>query len=100
MKRNISLIVGALFALTAAAAAPATAGNDTLVVTTRPQMHCAGCENKIKNKLKFIRGTRKIRTSIPQQTVTVIYDGRKAKAETYAAALREIGYDVQPADKK
>ena len=33
--------------------ANAKSANDTLIVTTTPQMHCANCENKIKNGLRF-----------------------------------------------
>ena len=51
---------------------------DTLVVTTTPEMHCEGCENKIKKNIRFVKGTKKIETSVPQQSVTIIYDGRKA----------------------
>ena len=42
---------------------------DTLVVTTTPEMHCEGCENKIKKNIRFVKGTKKIETSVPNQTV-------------------------------
>ena len=32
---------------------------DTLVVTTTPEMHCEGCENKIKKNIRFVKGTKK-----------------------------------------
>ena len=43
----------------------------TVVFTTTPQMHCAACENKIKNNLRFEKGINSIETSVPYQTVTV-----------------------------
>ena len=46
----------------------------TVVFTTTPQMHCAACENKIKNNLRFEKG---IKTSVPNQTVTVKYNADK-----------------------
>jgi mercuric ion binding protein len=45
-------------------AANAKSVNDTLVVTTTPQMHCANCENKIKNGLRFEKGVKDIFTSV------------------------------------
>ena len=49
----------------------------TLVITTTPQMHCAACENKIKNNLRFEKGIKSIETSVPDQTVTVKYNADK-----------------------
>ena len=80
----------------------ATAGNmlakspaDTLTVTTLPQMHCQKCENKIKSNIRFVKGTKKIETSVDDQRVTIIYDGKKAKYEDYVAAFRKIGYEIK-----
>lgn len=73
---------------------------DTLVVTTTPTMHCQGCENKIKNNVRFVKGTKKIETSVPKQTVTIIHDGRKASYSDYVAAFRKIGYEIKVAEKK
>ena len=68
---------------------------DTLVVTTTPQMHCSGCENKIKQNIRFVKGTKKIITSVPRQEVTLIYDKRKATREDYIAAFSKIGYEIK-----
>lgn len=80
----------------------ATAGNmiakapaDTLTVTTLQQMHCQNCENKIKSNIRFVKGTKKIETSVDDQRVTIIYDGKKAKYEDYVAAFRKIGYEIK-----
>lgn len=48
-----------------------------MVFTTTPQMHCAVCENKIKNNLRFEKGIKNIETSVPNQTVTVKYNADK-----------------------
>ena len=73
---------------------------DTLVVTTTPEMHCAGCENKIKKNIRFVKGTKKIETSVPDQTVTIIYDGRKTTYADFEAAFRKIGFDIRKKDIK
>ena len=67
----------------------------TLTVTTLPQMHCQKCENKIKSNIRFVKGTKKIETSVDDQRVTIIYDGKKAKYEDYVAAFRKIGYEIK-----
>ena len=68
---------------------------DTIVVTTTPSMHCEGCENKIKSNIRFVKGVKKIETSVPDQKVTIIYDGRKAKSGDFVAAFKKIGYDIK-----
>lgn len=49
----------------------------TVFFTTTPQIHCAACENKIKNNLRFEKGIKSIETSVPNQTVTVKYNADK-----------------------
>ena len=73
--------------------------SDTLVVSTNPKMHCMGCENKIKQNIRFVKGTKEIETSVPDQTVTIIYNGRKATFEDYSAAFKKIGYDITKVQK-
>lgn len=73
------------------------AGNnniDTLKVKTTPAMHCANCENKIKTNIRFVKGTKKIITSVPEQTVTIIYDNRKTNFSDYIKAFRKIGFEI------
>ena len=69
--------------------------SDTLVVTTTPEMHCDGCENKINKNIRFVKGTKKIETSVPKQTVTIVYDGRKTTYADYESAFKKIGYSVK-----
>ncbi len=68
---------------------------DTLVVTTTPAMHCEGCENRIKSNIRFVKGTKKITTSVPKQTVTIVYDKKKTKFEDFVAAFKKIGYEIK-----
>ncbi len=69
--------------------------NDTLVVTTSPQMHCNNCENKIKQNVRFVKGTKKIQTSVADQTVTIVYDKNKCKYEDFVTAFDKIGYEIK-----
>lgn len=79
------VIAGKTFAATA----------DTLVVTTQPQMHCENCEKKIKSNIRFVKGTKKIETSVDDQKVTIVYDARKAKYDDFVEAFKKIGYEIK-----
>ena len=79
------VIVGKTFAATA----------DTLTVTTQPQMHCENCEKKIKSNIRFVKGTKKIETSVDDQKVTIVYDARKAKYDDFVEAFKKIGYEIK-----
>ena len=76
------MLAGNSFAQTAA---------DTLVVTTQPQMHCQGCENKIKNNIR----TKQISTSLEEQKVTIVYNSKKANYDDFVAAFKKIGYEIK-----
>lgn len=72
----------------------------TVVYTTTPQMHCAGCENKIKGNLKYIKGVKSIETNIEKQTVTIKYDTSKTTPEKIVAGFAKIGYEVKEMAQK
>ena len=68
---------------------------DTLVVTTNPQMHCSGCETRIKQNIRFVKGVKKIETSVPQQKVTIVYNNSKTGYDDFVKALDKIGYAIK-----
>lgn len=90
MKKNLLMA----FMLMLAGNSFAQTATDTLVVTTQPQMHCQNCEKKIKSNIRFVKGTKKISTSVDDQKVTIVYDGRKAKYNDYVEAFKKIGYEI------
>lgn len=91
MKKNLLMA----FMLMLAGNSFAQTATDTLVVTTQPQMHCQNCEKKIKGNIRFVKGTKKIATSVDDQKVTIVYDGRKAKYNDYVEAFKKIGYEIK-----
>ena len=91
MKKNLL----AAFMLVAAGNAFAKAPADTLVVTTQPQMHCQNCEKKIKSTIRFVKGTKKIITSVDEQKVTIVYDSKKANYDDFVTAFKKIGYEIK-----
>ena len=68
---------------------------DTLLVTTIPEMHCSGCEERIKENIRFVKGVKSIQTSVPEQKVTIIYQKNKAKYEDFVKAFDRIGYEIE-----
>lgn len=91
MKKNLL----AAFMLAVAGNIIAKTPADTLVVTTQPQMHCQNCEKKIKSNIRFVKGTKKIDTSVDEQKVTIVYDSKKADYDDFVAAFRKIGYEIK-----
>jgi copper chaperone CopZ len=68
----------------------------TLVVTTNPQMHCANCETRIKNQLRFEKGVKRIETNVEKQTVQILYDADRTGSEQLIKSLGKIGYKATP----
>jgi len=66
----------------------------TAVFTTTPEMHCANCENRIKDNIRFERGIKKIDTDLKAQTVTIKYDADAITPEAIEKAFKKIGFDV------
>lgn len=101
MRKLISLSIIGLMALSAMAE-----NIQTIVYTPSPVMTCQNCEKKIKGSVRFVKGTKRIETSLEDQTVTITYDADKAKPEDYVAAFAKIGREVtevkgaDKADKK
>ena len=88
MKRIISMMVAAIFCCATTFAKDLK----VLVVSTSPEMHCNGCETKIKNNIRFTAGVKKIETNLETKKVTITYDGDKTNAKTIVAAFKKIGY--------
>ncbi len=74
----------------------------TVVFTTEPPMHCEGCENRIKNNLRFEKGIKKIATDVEKQTVTITYDADKTTVENLIKGFEKIEYmatEVKPGEQ-
>lgn len=65
-----------------------------VTLTTDPQMHCANCEAKIKNFLKFEKGIKKIETSVPDQKVVITYDADKTSEKNIIDSFSKIKYSA------
>lgn len=67
----------------------------TIIYTPTPKMTCNNCEKKIKTNVRFVKGTKRIDTSLKDQTITIVYDADKATPADYEAALAKIGRKVE-----
>ena len=66
----------------------------TVVLTTVPQMHCEGCEKRIKENIRFEKGIKKIVTDVEHQTVTITYDADKTTVENIFKGFEKINYNA------
>ena len=73
---------------------------DTLQVTTTPHMHCPNCEKKIKGNIRFVKGVKKIDTSISNQTVTIVSEPKKSNYQDFVKAFENIGYSIEKVSNK
>lgn len=67
----------------------------TVVLTTDPQMHCEGCEKRIKENIRFEKGIKKIVTDVEHQTVTITYDADKTTVENIIKGFEKINYNAR-----
>ena len=84
MKKTLTLMVAALLCCATAMAKDLK----VLVVKTTPEMHCNGCETKIKSNIRFTAGVKKIETNLETKEVAVTYDADKTDQKTLLAAFR------------
>lgn len=71
-----------------------------VVLNTVPQMHCANCEKKIKNNIRFEKGIKEIETNLVDKTVTVKYDADKTTVEKIIAGFAKINYTATVVENK
>ena len=79
----------------------ATAKNlKTVIYTTTPQMHCANCEAKVKNNLRFAKGVKEIKTDANEQKAYVTYDAQKTNEEQIKKYFEKFGYKAEKTTKE
>ena len=67
----------------------------TVVLTTNPEMHCTGCEKKIKENIRFEKGVKSIKTNLDDKTITIEYDAEKTTVEDIIKGFEKIKYEAQ-----
>ncbi|MBO7128846.1 MAG: heavy-metal-associated domain-containing protein [Prevotella sp.] len=71
----------------------------TVILTTQPEMHCANCEKKIKENIRFEKGIKSITTNLKDKTVTVEYDADKTNVQNIIKGFKKIKYEASEVKK-
>ena len=58
-------------------------------------MFCTGCENRIQNKLKALKGVTAVQASFNQEEVFLEYDEKEVTPQKIKEVLDELGYELQ-----
>ena len=66
----------------------------TIVLKTQPEMHCTGCEKKIKDNIRFEKGVKSITTNLDDKTVTIEYDADKTNVKNIIEGFKKINYEA------
>lgn len=66
----------------------------TVVLKTQPEMHCTGCEKKIKDNIRFEKGIKSITTNLDNKTITIEYDADKTNIENIIEGFKKIKYEA------
>ena len=72
----------------------------TVIFTTTPQMHCANCEARVKNNLRFVKGVKEIKTDANEQKVYVTYDAQKTNEKLIQKSFEKFGYKAEKTTKE
>ena len=72
----------------------------TVVLTTLPEMHCANCEKKIKENIRFEKGVKSIKTNLKTKTVTIEYDADKTNVQDIIKGFKKIKYEASEVKKE
>ncbi len=84
----------ALFIALAIAAVSTAKDIKTVVLTTNPEMHCTGCEKKIKDNIRFEKGIKSITTNLDDKTVVIEYDADKTNVQSIIEGFKKIKYEA------
>ena len=66
----------------------------TVVLKTQPEMHCMGCEKKIKENIRFEKGVKSIVTNLDDKTITIEYDAEKTNVKNIIEGFKKIKYEA------
>lgn len=71
----------------------------TVVLKTQPEMHCANCEKKIKENIRFEKGVKSIKTDLKTKTVIIEYDAAKTNVQDIIRGFKKIKYEASEVKK-
>ena len=72
--------------------------NEELVVFS-VNMHCEGCEQKVKKNIPFEKGVKDMTTDLSKQLVTITYHTDKTDKAKLKKAIEKLGYTCEEVKK-
>ena len=63
-------------------------------------IHCANCGKKVQENISFEKGVKDLKVSVPDKTVTVVFNDAKTDTLKLKAALKKLGYSAEVVDYK
>lgn len=91
MKKTLSIFILLLTAYFTLAAAR-TIKNETIKIKC-PDMHCAGCKEKITEAVNSLVGILELNVDLESKVVTVTYNTKKTSKDKILEKLAEAGYE-------
>jgi len=95
MKRIIFIF---MFAFAANQSFAQDAKNDTITIQTKIYCdhcdQCNSCQAHIEKDLTFTKGVKGFSFDLEKQTITVVYNPKKANPKTIRQAIANSGYDA------
>ena len=75
-----------------------TKSKKEVVFTTKPEIECERCVQRIKDALKFEKGVNNVIPDLKTKLITVQYDNEKTNVQNLITALEKIGYKASVVD--
>ena len=66
--------------------------NKTEQIVFSVNMHCDGCEQKIKKNIAYEKGVKNLTTNLEKQLVTIWYQPDKTDKTKLKKAIEKLGY--------
>ena len=63
-------------------------------------IHCANCSKKVQENIAFEKGVKDLTVSVPDKTVTVVFNDAKTDTLKLKSALKKLGYQAEVIDYK
>lgn len=67
----------------------------TAVFTTKPQMHCRKCENRMTYMVNLLKGVKKVEANSLEQTIQITFNDKVVNEETLLKAFKLWGYEAR-----
>ena len=96
MKRFFLIMLCSVFAFSTVFAQSAKKNEKETVTFTVKNMSCDNCVKKIEKNIAFEKGVTDLQCQLSTKSLKVTYRTDKTNEKQLIAALKKIGYEVEP----